>query len=122
VATLVRFGVTVLREVSRPEVLAVYRLAILEAERAPDVARTLDEVGRAGTRASLIRLLSAAQASGLLGARSVEETADEFASLLWGSGLLVRLLLRVADAPDAAECEARARRAAAVALGGAADS
>ncbi len=44
--TLVEFGAAIVREVSRPEVLATYRLAIMEAENAPDVARTLDRHGR----------------------------------------------------------------------------
>jgi len=108
-ATLVAFGRTLLREASRPEVLATHRLAIAEAEHAPEVARTLDELGRAGTLAALRDLLSAAQAGGLLGPGSPEEMADTFLSLLWGGGLLVRLLLRVAAAPDEAECERRAR-------------
>ena len=111
--TLVHFGTTVLREATQPEVLAVYRLAILEAERAPDVARTLDESGRAATRAALAALLGQAQAGGLLGAGDPAELADTFTALLWGGGggLLVRLLLRVTDSPDEAACEARARRA-----------
>ena len=40
--TLIEFGMAVVRELSRPEVLATYRLAILEAENAPEVALTLD--------------------------------------------------------------------------------
>ena len=35
--------------------------------------------------------------------------ADTFLALLWSRGLLVRLLLRVAEAPDEAEGERRAR-------------
>jgi AcrR family transcriptional regulator len=108
-ATLMAFGATLLREVSRPEVLATHRLAIAEAERAPELARTLDEVGRAANLAALTRLLVAAQAAGLLGPGSMEVMADSFVSLLWHSGLLVRLLLRVVDAPDEAEIERRAR-------------
>jgi AcrR family transcriptional regulator len=108
-ATLVAFGRTQLREVTRPEVLAIHRLAIAEAERAPELARTLDELGRAGSRAALIGLLSAAQAGGLLGPADAATMADTFLSLLWTSGLLMRLLLRLAEAPDEAEGERRAR-------------
>jgi AcrR family transcriptional regulator len=36
------FGATVLREVSHPGVMAVYRLAITEAQRAPEVPETLE--------------------------------------------------------------------------------
>jgi AcrR family transcriptional regulator len=107
--TLMAFGRTLLREVSRPEVLATHRLAIAEAEHAPEVARTLDEFGRAANLASLIDLLSSAQGAGLLGPGRIDAMADTFIALLWSGGLLVRLLLRVAEAPDEAEGERRAR-------------
>lgn len=109
-ATLVAFGTTLLGEMSRPEVLGTYRLAILEAERAPDVARTLDREGRIGTMTALAALLRAAQAAGLLGPGDPEVMAGTFTALLWGN-LLVRLLLRVAEPPDADEAERRARAA-----------
>jgi len=108
VATLVAFGRTLLREVSRPEVLATHRLAIAEAEHAPELARTLDEYGRAANVSALRDLLSAAQGGGLLGPSSPEEMAETFLALLWSGGLLVRLLLRVTTTPDEAEGERRA--------------
>jgi AcrR family transcriptional regulator len=111
-ATLLALGETLLREVSRPEVLAAYRLAILEAERAPEVAQTLDALGREGNRAALIGLLRGAQAAHLLRPGDVVEMADTFLALLWTGGLLTRLLLRVAAAPDDSEVAARARFAA----------
>jgi AcrR family transcriptional regulator len=110
--TLIEFGATVLREVSRPEVLAVHRLALTEAENSPDVARTLDAIGRAATREALSRMLAGAQASGLLGAGNTGEMADDFTAILWRGGLLLRLLLRTAPPPGAKECERRARAAA----------
>ncbi len=110
-ATLVAFGQTLLREVSRPEVLAVYRLAIAEAEHAPELARTLDALGRAANLSALRDWLVATQAAGLLGPGDAAAMADTFLSSLWSGGLLVRLLLRVVTAPDDAECERRARLA-----------
>jgi AcrR family transcriptional regulator len=110
-ATLVAFGRTLLREVSRPEVLGTYRLAIAEAEHAPEVAKTLDELGRGANLTALIDLLSSAQGAGLLGPERIDAMADTFLALLWSEGLLVRLLLRVAEAPDEAEGERRARSA-----------
>jgi len=111
-AALVTFGRTLLREVSRPEVLAMYRLAILEAERSPDVAQTLDSLGHAKNLSALMALMLAAQQSGLLGAAAPAMMAEYFLAVLWRGGLLVRMLLRVAAAPDAAEVEQRARFAA----------
>jgi AcrR family transcriptional regulator len=109
IATLTTFGRTLLREVSRPEVLATQRLAIAEAEHAPELARTLDALGRAANSAALCNVLSAAQEAGLVGAGSVEAMADTFLALLWRGGLLLRLLLRVAEAPDDAEQKRRAQ-------------
>jgi AcrR family transcriptional regulator len=43
---LTALGIQLMREVSDPAVVAVFRLAIAEAVQAPEVARTLDGVGR----------------------------------------------------------------------------
>ena len=110
-AMLVQFGAAVQREVSQPGVLALYRLAIAEADRSPDLALTLDAAGRGATHATLVDLLARAQAAGLVGAGEPDTMAGRFFALLWGS-LLIRLLLGVAEAPDAAETERRARAAA----------
>jgi AcrR family transcriptional regulator len=111
--TLMAFGMTLVREVSRPEVLATYRLAILEADNAPDVAMTLDRQGRESNAAALTALLAAARERGLLEVADPAETAALFISVLMGGGLLVRLLMRVAEVPT--EQEARGRAEAAVA-------
>jgi len=110
--TLIEFGATVVREVSTPQVLAVHRLALTEAENSPDVARTLDTIGRAATREALSRMLAGAQSAALLGAGSAGAMADDFTAILWRGGLMLRLLLRTAPPPGAKECERRARAAA----------
>lgn len=108
--TLMAFGSTLLLEVCQPEVLATHRLAIAESDRAPELAQTLDEAGRAGNFGALTAVISAAQARGLLAASAEpEEIADVFLAVLWRHGLLPRMLLRVCDAPDVAEREQRAR-------------
>jgi AcrR family transcriptional regulator len=109
---LVEFGTAIVREVSRPEVLATYRLAIAEAENAPDVARTLDRHGREANFGALIDLLTAASAQGLLGSGEPADMAGLFASVVMGGGLLVRLLMRLAPEPTAAEAQQRAELAA----------
>jgi AcrR family transcriptional regulator len=111
ISTLETFGGTLLREVTRPEVLGVQRLALSEAERSPDVARTLDRLGRAATRAALAKMLAGAQTSGLLGAGKTADMADDFTAVLWRGGLMLRLLLRIAPPPDARECTRRAHAA-----------
>jgi AcrR family transcriptional regulator len=106
-ATLTAFGTAVLRGVCNPNVLAVYRLAIAESERSPSIARTLEDAGRQTNRAAIIGLLEQAQAHGVLRAGDAAPMAELFFASLWGD-LLVRLLLRVIDAPTLAEAEHRA--------------
>jgi AcrR family transcriptional regulator len=109
--TLIEFGTGVVREVSRSEVLATYRLAITEAENAPDVALTLDRYGRGANTAALGELVTAARGKGLLSQGDTAEMAGFFLSLLLGHGLLVRLLMGVAEPPSEAEARQRAELA-----------
>lgn len=108
------FGAQLLREVSDPVVIAVFRLAIAEVAQAPEVARALDSIGRETTRAALRKIMSQAQESGLLEGRPAE-LADQFAGLLWRD-LLVSLMLGVTERPGAREIAARAREATAAFL------
>jgi len=109
-ALLSRFGSNLLREVCAPEVLAVYRLAILEAGRSPEVARTLDAGGRRASRAALRSVLVAAQAAGLIGGGNPTGMTEQFLALLWGD-LLMNVLLRLEAVPPPAELQRRARQA-----------
>jgi AcrR family transcriptional regulator len=108
--TLIAFGTALLRDASDPTVLAVHRLAITEAERAPAVAEALHTFGRKANHAALTELLKSAQAIGLLGQAEPSKTATEFFALLWGD-LLMQLLLGVIDRPRPEEIEQRARAA-----------
>src|SRR5260370_23648567 len=96
--TLVTFGTQLLREVSDPTVIAVFRLAIAEAVRAPEVARALNTIGVETSRAALREIMSRARSAGLLGGEPAE-MAEQFTGLLWGN-LMTRLLLRVAEQPN----------------------
>jgi len=95
-------------------VIAVFRLAIAEAAQAPEVARTLDSIGREASRAALRKVMTQAQELGLL-AGPPEELGAQFAGLLWRD-LMVSLLLGVAERPTPREITARARNAAAAFL------
>ncbi len=111
---LASFGTKLVREISDPTVIAVYRLAIAEAVQAPEVARVFDSTGRAASRAALREIMARAQASGLLTGRPAE-LAEQFAGLLWGL-LMINLLLGVTERPSPREITRRARDAAAVFL------
>jgi AcrR family transcriptional regulator len=111
---LASFGVQLVREITDPMVIAVFRLAIAEAVHAPEVAQTLDSVGRETSRAALRQIMARAQASGLLDGRPAE-LAEQLGGLLWGN-LLVSLLLGVAKRPNSREIAARARDATAAFL------
>ncbi len=111
---LASFGTKLVREISDPAVIAVFRLAIAEVVQAPEVARALNSIGREASRAALRKIMARAQASGLLAGRPAE-LAQQFAGLLWGD-LMVSLLLGVAERPNRREIAGRARDAAAAFL------
>ena len=111
---LASFGTQLVREITDPTVIAVFRLAIAEAVHAPEVAQALDSIGRETSRAALRQIMARAQTSGLLNGRPAE-LAEQFGGLLWGN-LMVSLLLGVAERPNAREVAARARDAAAAFL------
>jgi AcrR family transcriptional regulator len=111
---LTAFGTGLLREVTDPTVIAVFRLAIAEALRAPEVARALDSIARETSRTALRQIMTAAQSRGMIDGNPAE-MAERFAGLLWGS-LMVGLLLGVADRPNPREIARRARDATAAFL------
>src|SRR3984957_14416992 len=111
---LASLGTQLVREITDPTVVAVFRLAIAEAVHAPEVAQALDSIGREASRAALRQIMTRAQSSGLLIGRPAE-LAEQFGGLLWGN-LLVSLLLGVAERPNSREVAARARDATAAFL------
>lgn len=110
-AVLSGLGATVLREVSDPAVMAVFRLAITEAQRAPEVAATL-ETARQAIRTTVRDILAQTQSTGLIAAGDPAEMAGRFLALLWGD-LMMGMLLRLRTAPGAKEIDERAQMAAA---------
>jgi AcrR family transcriptional regulator len=111
---LAAFGTKLLREVSDPTVIAVFRLAIAEAVQAPEVGQALNSIGREASRAALRTIMAKAKASGLLSG-SPAELAEQFVGLLWGD-LMISLLLGVAERPNPRDIARRARDAAAAFL------
>lgn len=108
------FGTQLVREISDPAVIAVFRLAIAEAIHAPEVAQALESIGRETSRAALRQIMARAQASGLLEGGPAG-LAEQFGGLLLGD-LVVSLLLGVVERPKPREIAGRARDAAAAFL------
>ncbi len=111
---LAAFGVRLLSQTSDPVVIAVFRLAIAEAVRAPEVAQILDSAARKITRAALTEIMTKARSSGLLGGDPAK-MAEQFDGLLRGD-LILGLLLRVIDRLNASEIARKARDATAAFL------
>jgi AcrR family transcriptional regulator len=106
-STLTAFGATVIREVTQPAVMAIYRLAISEAVRSPDVAAALN-TSRSVNRDALATLFARAQAAGVLGQGDPQHMMEQFFGLLWGDLMLNRLLGAV-SVPKPGEIGRRAR-------------
>jgi len=75
---LTMFGTQLLHETTDPTVIAVFRLAIAEAGRAPEIGQTLDAIGVETTRAGLREIMTRARSSGLVSGRPAE-MAERFA-------------------------------------------
>jgi AcrR family transcriptional regulator len=106
---LTAFGGQLVREISDPTVIAVFRLAIAEAVQTREVAQALDSIGRETGRAALGNIMAQALESGLLKGHAAA-CAEQFSGLLWGN-LMISLLLGVAKRPTPQEIAARARDA-----------
>jgi AcrR family transcriptional regulator len=107
---LVEFGVSALKPMCHPDALTVFRLAIAESDRAPEVARTLERGGREANLKALTELIRNAQSHGLIGAGDPAVLTARFFSVLAGD-LLIRLLMRVREPPTEREIVTRARAA-----------
>ncbi len=110
-AVMARFGAVLLREVCDRAVIAVYRLAIAEANRSPEVARTLDRAGRQAGRSAAQAIIADAQSAELIAAGNVRAMTEQFFALLWGD-LLLGALLRVTEVPPGPALTDRAANAA----------
>jgi AcrR family transcriptional regulator len=107
---LVELGRSILKTVCHPDVLTVFRLAIAESDRAPEIARTLDSSGREANQKALTALVRKAQAQGLVQAGDPAVLAVRYLAALRGD-LLIWLLMRLREAPTEREIEVRARAA-----------
>jgi len=109
-SALEEFGTSYVLELSQPKVVAVFRLAVLEAQKSPQVVRALNTLGKEASIKALSEFLRQAQRSRLLASGDAETMARQFLSLLWGDTML-SLLLGTRNAASSQEARARARAA-----------
>jgi AcrR family transcriptional regulator len=114
-ATLEAFGTTFLLEICQPPVVALYRLAALEAATSPEVGRALNAHGKEATMQALGTFIRHAQSARLLGKGNPETIAGQFMALLW-AGTMLGLLLHAEEPPTPASARRRARDAVAAVL------
>jgi AcrR family transcriptional regulator len=107
---LTTFGATLLAELSRPGVVAVYRLAIAEVRQSPELAREIDLVRGANLQALTV-FIADAQGRELIGPGEPARLAQTFLDLQQGN-LLMRRVLGLEPAPTPEETRRRARLAA----------
>jgi AcrR family transcriptional regulator len=107
---LIAFGEQQLRVMSDPNAIAMFRLAIGEAERAPEIAQALESIARVASRASLRQVLTDDRTQLLLAGDPLE-MGEVFMALLLGNVMLT-WLLGVGEPPKPRDLEARAQRAA----------
>jgi AcrR family transcriptional regulator len=106
-SALREYGATMLRELTSPGVLAVFRLAISESKRSPGVAASIDRLGSQPARAALQSLLQSARAAKLLAGGDLQAMMSHYRGMLWGD-LLVWILLGTTPAPGEKEINDRA--------------
>lgn len=114
-AVLVQFGAVLLHELSAPDVVALYRLAVSEADRSPEVAQALDLHGRHAACAALREVLQTARAAHVLDSAQIDALVNRFMSALLDD-VLMRLALGVRKRPGEHEITRRAFEAAGTVL------
>lgn len=110
-STLEAFATNFLVETLHSDVIGMYRLAIAEAVRSPEIARMLEEA-RDANRAVLHELFVRAQGKGLLPSGDAAEMARKFLALT-SEDLILGLLLGVQAPPSRAQIARHAAGAAA---------
>jgi AcrR family transcriptional regulator len=111
IEALTAFGISVLRELCRPTTIGFYRLAIAEAERAPQVARALHGAGFETVDRAVDALMAAAREDGLLTGQAMLLRGTFFMGLL-REDVPLHLLLGLSLGPDEPEMARRSVEAA----------
>jgi len=109
-AGLVKFGTVLMQEVTDPDVISVYRLAVSEAERSPEIAQALHSYGQQASCNALMEILRGAQSAGLLTLAEPDRMVARFNALLL-ENLVMSLALGLGKRPSPNEMRRRAHEA-----------
>jgi TetR/AcrR family transcriptional repressor of mexJK operon len=105
-----RFATRLLAQMMQPQKLALFRIAVAEGERMPEVGRIFSNYTRDHGVALGRKLAARLVDQGLIEIDDPEEYGHSFIGLLQGE-LYTRALLGAIPPPDAADIERHARRA-----------
>jgi len=105
--SLAKFGSALLHEVTEPEVIATFRMAISEADHSQQVAKALQTHGRQAACAALREILESAQSAGLLERADPERMVSRYGALLLENVVLM-LALGIEKKPTSSEIRRRA--------------
>ncbi len=105
-ATMGRFGREFLSLLTAPSTIAVYRMAVAEATRLPELGRQLDAQGRGVVREALQAWLADARQRAVLPVSDPERAAGSYLAMLMGD-LPLRLMLGAIPPPGPAELASR---------------
>lgn len=99
-ATLRGFGLGFLRELLQPSRIAMYRLAIGEAQRSGSVARELDQSGRGPVMEAAQRLFRHGAEKGFYEASDIDWIVTIYFNVMMGPLQIELLLGKLREAPD----------------------
>lgn len=116
--TLTAFGHQLLEVLMSPALLGVYRIAVTESARFPDLVRKFYDLGPGRASARLAEVLDAARRDGRLRVVDCVAAADHFSGMLRGN-LHLQVVLGLRPPPDATEMRAVIASAVDLFMGGA---
>jgi len=102
--TLTEFGRRLMSIYMSPTVLGIYRIAITEANRFPDLVRSFYEQGPGRTTARLAEVLGAAVRRGVIETESCLQAADHFIAMIRGN-LHLQVVLGLRPPPSDEEAQ-----------------
>jgi AcrR family transcriptional regulator len=116
-ATLTAFGLHLMRVYMSPTLIGIYRIAVTEANRFPDLVKSFYEQGPGRATSRLAEVLEAANKRGEIRTNDCSRAADHLVGMI-RDNLHLRVVLGLRKPPSAAEAQAAVDSAVEVFLNG----